>query len=167
MPRPDLDLIRQRYAFRCGYCGVHEVSVGGLLTVDHYQPLASGGDDGLDNLIYACIRCNQYKHTYWPSAQDEANGLRILHPLQDILAHHYLLNPQTGQLEALTETGRFHVALLHLNRPQLVRNRLAQQLREALEGKVALLEQQIHELEETIGSQEKYIAALKNRIKPG
>ena len=62
MPRPDLDLIRQRYAYACGYCGVSETSAGGILTIDHFRPLAAGGDDDLDNLVYACTRCNQYKH---------------------------------------------------------------------------------------------------------
>ncbi len=164
MPRPDLELIRQRYTFACGYCGVSEVSAGGLLTVDHYRPLAADGDESLANLIYACIRCNQHKYTYWPTEEDANLGLRVLHPLRDILSHHYRLNPQTGRLEPLTETGRFHITLLHLNRPRLVRHRLAQQLREVMEGKLALLERQIHELEETITAQERYISALEEQI---
>ena len=43
MPPPELDLIRQRYAYACGYCGVNEVSAGGVLTIDHYRPLSAGG----------------------------------------------------------------------------------------------------------------------------
>jgi hypothetical protein len=129
MPRPDLDLIRQRYGYSCGYCGVSEVAAGGILTVDHYHPLAAGGDDSLDNLVYACVRCNQYKHDYWPASEEQARGFKVLHPLQDVLAEHYRLNPQTGQLEPLTETGRFHITLLRLNRPQLVKHRLAHELR--------------------------------------
>lgn len=164
MPRPDLELIRQRYAFACGYCDVSEISAGGLLTVDHFCPLAAGGDDSLDNLVYACIRCNQHKYTYWPTEEEIKLGLRVLHPLRDVLAYHYRLNPQTGWLEPLTVAGRFHITLLHLNRPQLVRHRLAQQLRDVMEGKLALLERQIHELEETITAQERYIAALEEQI---
>lgn len=87
MSRPDLDLIRQRYAFACGYCGVSEVSTGGLLTVDHYRPLAAGGDDSLDNLVYACVRCNQYKHTYWASADDESLGLRMSTAVVDCIRY--------------------------------------------------------------------------------
>lgn len=75
MPLPDLNLIRQRYNYACGYCAVTEVSSGGLLTVDHYQPLASGGSDDLENLVYACMRCNQYKHRFWPTADNELHGL--------------------------------------------------------------------------------------------
>ncbi|MEZ4832045.1 MAG: hypothetical protein R2873_08610 [Caldilineaceae bacterium] len=111
------------------------------------------------------VRCDQYKHTYWPTSAEYETGLRILHPLQNIFAQHYRLNAQNGQLEHLTETGRFHIALPRLNRPQLVRYRLAQQLREVIEGKLALLELQIHELQETIAAQERYIAALNDQLK--
>jgi hypothetical protein len=40
--------------------------VGGLLTIDHFQPRSKGGTDALENLIYACINCNQHKQDYWP-----------------------------------------------------------------------------------------------------
>ncbi len=164
MSRLELDLIRQRYAYACGYCGVTEVSAGGLLTVDHHRPLSSGGSDDLDNLVYACVRCNQYKHSYWPTATDEALGLRVLHPMQDLLTQHYRINRQTGHLDPLTETGQFHIILLRLNRPQLVKHRLAQELRTVLAGKLDLLEKQIHELQKTIAAQERYISALEEQI---
>ena len=87
----DLDLIRQRYSHACGYCGVNEVSAGGVLTIDHYRPLSAGGSGSgsLDNLVYACVRCNQYKHSFWPTAEEEGLGFRILHPLHDSLAAHF------------------------------------------------------------------------------
>lgn len=72
--------VRQRYEFRCGYCGVSEVDTGGELTVDHYHPVAAGGDDTDDNLVYACFKCNQYKGDYHPTEEDLARQLRVLHP---------------------------------------------------------------------------------------
>ena len=165
MPRPDLDLIRQRYAYACGYCGVSETSAGGILTIDHFRPLAAGGDDDLDNLVYACTRCNQYKHMYWPTPDDLAHGFRVLHPLRDVRAEHLHLNSQNARLEPLTPTGQFHIALLRLNRPELVKHRMAQQLRELLEDKLSLLEQQIRDLQDTIAAQERYIAALEKRLR--
>ena len=164
MSRPELDLIRQRYGYACGYCGVTEISAGGLLTVDHHRPLSAGGDDDLDNLVYACVRCNQYKHSYWPTASEEAHGLRVLPPLHDLLTQHYRLNRQAGQLDPLTETGYFHITLLRLNRPQLVKHRLAQEIRDVLAGKLDLLEKQIHELQGTVAAQERYISALEEQI---
>ena len=135
------------------------------MTVDHYRPLSAGGNDDLDNLVYACIRCNQYKHTYWPTEAESSQGFRVLHPLQDTLTQHYKLVPQTGQLEPLTVTGQFHITLLRLNRPQLVKFRLAQQLQDVFEQKLMLLEQQIHEMQATIAAQERYIAALLDQLR--
>ena len=42
---PQLQQVRERYGFRCGYCGVTEVDVGGELTVDHFRPVSAGGDN--------------------------------------------------------------------------------------------------------------------------
>jgi hypothetical protein len=48
----------------------------------------------------------------------------------DVTAH-YRYDETTGRMEPLTETGRFHIALLRLNRPELVAHRLRQQIAEA------------------------------------
>ena len=48
-----------------------------------------------------------------------------------------------------------------LNRPQLIKYRLAQQLQDLLQGKLRLQEQQIHELQATISAQRRYISALQ------
>ncbi|MBE7531486.1 MAG: HNH endonuclease [Chloroflexi bacterium] len=112
--------MRLKYLRACGYCGVTETSAGSELTIDHYQPHASGGTEADDNLVYACTKCNQYKHNFWPTAQQLAQGLRILHPLNDDISIHISANDEAGYLVALTPTGMFHINLLHLNRPQLV-----------------------------------------------
>lgn len=66
MAHPRLQIVRERYSNCCGYCGVSETDAGGELTVDHFRPLSAGGDDSDDNLVYACIRCNQYKGILLP-----------------------------------------------------------------------------------------------------
>jgi hypothetical protein len=38
---------RQRFASRCGYCGVSDVEVGATLTIDHHRPRSRGGSDKL------------------------------------------------------------------------------------------------------------------------
>ena len=70
MAHPRLPTVRERYAFCCGYCGVSEADVGGELTVDHFCPVSAGGDDSDENLVYACVRCNQYKGALRPEATD-------------------------------------------------------------------------------------------------
>jgi hypothetical protein len=164
MRHPKFEAVRQRYQRTCGYCGVTETDVGSELTVDHYQPRVAGGSDNDDNLIYACIKCNQYKGDFWPDADDVTHGRRVLHPLQDDREAHVVEHEQTGSVEALTETGRFHMALLRLNRPQLVEHRLVRRLQRVLREKQDLLQQQIAELEKTIGAQERYIAMLEAQL---
>jgi len=63
--------VRERAGFACEFCGISETDTGGQLTVDHFRPKAKGGDDSLDNLLYCCARCNQYKLDYWPSRPDD------------------------------------------------------------------------------------------------
>ncbi len=58
--------IRALYGFRCGYCGVTETEAGGQLEIDHFRPRSHGGEDALDNLVYACPTCNRFKGDYWP-----------------------------------------------------------------------------------------------------
>ncbi|MCB0108495.1 MAG: HNH endonuclease [Caldilineaceae bacterium] len=164
MSHPRFEVVRRLYRFACGYCGTTETTSGGEMTVDHYMPRAVGGDDELDNLVYACWKCNQYKHDFWPSQDDIAHQRRILHPLLDDLAVHLHKNEQTGQLEALSETGHFHITTLRLNRPQLIRHRLSQQLQKMLQEKHLLLEAQIAELQRTVIAQEKYLAILRMQI---
>lgn len=64
--------VRQRAHFACEYCGVTETDTGGELTVDHFQPQAKGGSDEPENLLYCCVRCNQYKVDYWPNHSSES-----------------------------------------------------------------------------------------------
>lgn len=160
MSHPLFEAVRQRYRQSCGYCGVTETTVGGELTLDHYQPLSAGGSDELDNLVYACMKCNQYKSDFWPDDADLAQGRRLLQPGIDDAFLHMSEDEATGRLHGLTPTGAFHITVLRLNRPQLVAHRLARRLQRILEEKVRLLEQQNAELERTIAAQERYLDVL-------
>ena len=93
--------------------------------MDHFRPRSSGGGDDLTNLVYACFRCNLFKSDFYPQLElDFAPEQRILHPLRDDIGRHYLLRENSGWLVPITETGRFHIAVLQLNRPELVAYRL-------------------------------------------
>ena len=106
MAHPKHEQVRQRYNHRCGYCGVSEVDVGSELTVDHYQPLSADGDDSDDNLVYACMKCNQYKGDFFPTDDDLAYGRRVLHPLRDDVSDHVRENRQTRHLCISQRDGR-------------------------------------------------------------
>jgi hypothetical protein len=120
--------IRQRAGFACEYCGVEEIDVGGELTIDHFQPRTHEGGDELENLIYCCVRCNQYKLDYWPIAvTDQA----LWNPRRESCSLHFV-ELEEGFLHPLTPTGVFTLQRLRLNRPPLVayRSRKRQQVSE-------------------------------------
>jgi 5-methylcytosine-specific restriction endonuclease McrA len=102
-----------RHRAQCTYefCGISEIDAGGLLTIDHFQPRSKQGSNHLDNLIYACISCNQYKQDYWPR-QD--NAPKLWNPRQDSASQHFV-EQEDGQLTALTPTGEFTIQRLRLN----------------------------------------------------
>ncbi len=149
--------LRERFDYRCGYCGTHEIEHGSLLEIDHFRPRTQGGSDRLDNLVYACTACNRAKAAYWPATTAPPHR-KLLHPLEDTLADHARLG-EDGQLTPTTQRGEFHVMWLRLNRPQLVAARRqrqqlqrAQQKQQELEALVAQLlaqyEQQIERIAE-------------------
>ena len=47
----------------CFYCGCRPER----LTVDHYVPLARGGRHDIENIVFACHRCNSEKRDLMPS----------------------------------------------------------------------------------------------------
>jgi hypothetical protein len=112
--------VRQRATFACEFCGVTEIDSGGELTVDHFRPQTKGGADDLDNLLYSCNRCNQYKADYWPAHPGDPV---LWNPRQESM-HTHLFTLADGMLYSLTPTGTFTLKRLRLNRPPLVAYRL-------------------------------------------
>jgi len=147
MRQDEAEAIRQRFQFRCGYCGVSEREVGAKLTVDHFQPRSQGGLDEPGNWVYCCHACNEFKGNCWQPSSPH----RILHPLRDDLATH-LVEQDDGTLHALSETGTFHIETLHLNRLQLVAYRCERRRLEAAQQTRGRLLERLQNLEEQLKS---------------
>lgn len=112
------DAVRLRCDFRCVYCGVSETETGARLTIDHFKPVAHGGTDDADNLVYACHACNEFKGDYHETDPDRA----LLHPLNDDLTAH-IAETLTHSLVPLTEHGRVYIVTMRLNRVEAVARR--------------------------------------------
>ena len=164
MAHPKLQTVRERYAFCCGYCGVSETDVGGELTVDHFRPISAGGDDSDANLVYACVRCNQYKGTLLPEATGRAYERHLLHPLRDDLLAHIREDESTGRLEGLTTTGCFHIIALRLNRQALIVHRQRRYLAVLLEARLAQALAENTALRERLAQRDLYITHLEERL---
>jgi len=111
--------LRRRACFACEFCGVSETDAGGLLTVDHFQPKAKGGNDDSGNLLYCCARCNSYKLDYWPKHPEHP---MLWNPRREPPTQHFL-ELDDGRLHPSTATGAFTVLRLRLNRPALIAHR--------------------------------------------
>ncbi len=125
--------VRRAYNFACGYCSVREEDAGSELELDHFKPRSLDGGDALENLVYCCTTCNRIKGDFWAIAPTEK---RLLHHQNDDLSLH-LRQDSNGLLTGLTETGKFHLTRLRLNRPPLIALRRARaeniRLREELQ----------------------------------
>ena len=136
--------VRRAYDFACGYCDVREEDTGGELELDHFYPRVLGGSDELENLVYCCTNCNRFKGQFWAVSTAEQ---RLLHPRRDDLNLH-LRQDSDGFLTALTETGKFHLRRLRLNRPPLLalrraraeNSRLREELHQAQSAQKSLIE---------------------------
>lgn len=114
--------VRRRARFACEYCGVSETSVGGELTIDHFRPQSKNGGDEIENLVYACVRCNLYKGDFWVNNTDRAT---LWNPRTELFENHFG-QTENGFLFALSETGELTLLTLKLNRPQLIAHRRQQ-----------------------------------------
>jgi 5-methylcytosine-specific restriction endonuclease McrA len=62
--------ILRRDSNRCQYCGRGDLP----LTIDHVVPRTRGGDESWENLVCACMKCNNKKGDRTP----EEAGLKLL-----------------------------------------------------------------------------------------
>ncbi len=145
MRQDEREALRQRFRFRCGYCGVSERDAGAELTVDHFQPRSRGGLHIPENWVYCCHACNKFKGDFWQSDSSH----RILHPLRDEMTAH-ITEKEDGLLQARTETGLFHIEQLHLNRRQLVALRRERRRLEAARLSQTHLLERLEQLEEQV-----------------
>ncbi len=152
--------VRQRANFACEFCDISETDTGGELTIDHFRPSSKGGDDSLDNLLYSCVRCNQYKLDYWPDHPGEPT---LWNPRLEPASTHFI-ELDDGTLYPLTETGLFTLQRLRLNRSPLIQHRLRkrqekeeQRLLERYRDLTQLLEQLLNQQADLMEEQQELL----------
>lgn len=94
LPFKNIELSRKnlhrRDSFRCQYCGRKYTA----LTIDHIIPKSRGGADSWENLITACVQCNNKKGSQTP---EEAKMPLLSKPSKP---HHILFMKQyLGRVE--------------------------------------------------------------------
>lgn len=142
--------VRAIYGPRCGYCGRTEAEIGAELTFDHFRPHSYGGPNAVENIVYACHACNEFKGSYW---SDEPEG-RLLHPLNDDLTAH-IREDDDGLLSPLTPLGTAYIRILQLNRAPLVASRAENNRRRQAEERLSRIESSLRQVLERITALEK------------
>lgn len=137
------EYLSQAFNGKCGYCesvidpkfgsidryrpnnGVREIN-------EYYQDLYWWLTFEWRNLIYCCSECNQYKANYFPitgkrarSSKDDLNNENplLLNPYEDNINEHIIVNYLDCTFSGKTSKGKQTIALLRLNRDNLISQR--------------------------------------------
>ncbi len=78
--------ILRRDGHRCQFCGRGDVP----LTVDHVFPVSRGGEDTWENLVAACVQCNNRKGDRTPEEADMPLRRRPMRPNHVTFIRHFV-----------------------------------------------------------------------------
>ncbi len=103
------------------------------MEVDHFRPKGLPEFAHLElawtNLYYCCRRCIQHKSSKWPNTDELEQGLRFVDPCEEDPDEHFRLTrdesgDENGKIASETQAGRYSIAMIRLNRKQLIDIRL-------------------------------------------
>jgi hypothetical protein len=116
--------VATRANYRCEYCLSPQVVTAQSFHCDHVIPRAKGGLTTLDNLCYACPRCNLRKADL-TTGMDPLTGdlISLFHPRQQTWSDHFAWSSDYLYILGLTSSGRATVDVLQLNDEVLRRAR--------------------------------------------
>jgi hypothetical protein len=119
LPKSVRQQVRQRATACCEYCGKPEGFSPIEHQIDHVIAVQHGGSDAIDNLVYACFRCNNKKGSNIASLDRDTDQLvPLFNPRTDTWGDHFF--EDDGQIKAKTSTGRVTVLVLGFNDPKEV-----------------------------------------------
>lgn len=116
-------LVRQDFVQTCAYCLMTEIFAGGTenFELDHFRPRSQFPQllNEFQNIYYACHPCNHAKSDKWPSAELEELGYSFVDFCVDVFATHFEASA-SGHWRGITESGKYTLDALRLNRSHLV-----------------------------------------------
>jgi hypothetical protein len=121
---PMRQLVAKRANYRCEYCLLHENDVLGRHEADHIRPIKHHGETTLDNLAFACLRCNRHKGTDIAGYDNVTGQLTpLFNPRLEKWGEHFKIDH--GIIRALTAQARVTIDILNLNAPERIEERIA------------------------------------------
>jgi hypothetical protein len=116
--------VRRRANLVCEYCHFPQQFAELPFQIDHVIPQQHGGPTKVANLALACFRCNTHKGTNLAGIDARSGRVtRLFNPRQDSWPEHFVWDGP--KLKGLTAIGRATIAVLRMNRPDLVLTRAA------------------------------------------
>ena len=108
------EFVRTRAGGRCEYCRIPDGADEWPFHLEHIISRQHGGGGELENLAWACSRCNLNKGPNLSSI-DPASGepTPLFHPRTQHWEEHFQIND--GRIVGLTVVGRVTVRLLAMN----------------------------------------------------
>lgn len=114
--------VRLNAGGRCEYCRRpdHETAYGH--TIDHIIPIKHGGLTILENLVYACLFCNQHKGTDVAVYDHETGHLTpLFNPRTQKWEEHFSVEQYV--IVPKTIVGRVSILILQMNAPKQIEAR--------------------------------------------
>jgi len=117
--------VKERAHSLCEYCGVSDAATLASHEPDHIIGEQHGGATELENLAYACFRCNRFKSPNIATVDPQTNALvPLYHPRSDYWHDHFSLIGDSAFIQPLTDIGRGTASLLRFNDEQRIALRL-------------------------------------------
>ena len=92
------------------------------------------------------VRCNHHKHDWWPSPQEQKADVRFLNCCHEIDYGEQLFEDEKGAIIPRGPAATYHQRMLKLNRPDLVRLRIARRrLNDEIESEFCQIETEFDE----------------------
>jgi hypothetical protein len=111
--------IQKRAGFRCEYCHLPESVAELRFQVDHVVAEKHGGATALENLCYACFRCNSHKGPNLAGLDERSGAMaRLFNPRSDTWSEHF--HWSGPKLVGKTAMGRATINVLCVNRMDTV-----------------------------------------------
>ncbi len=108
-------VVRERADGRCEYCRLPDARPPAEpFHLEHIVARQHGGLTILENLAWACHRCNRHKGTNLSGVDPDTGAVvPLFHPRRDVWKEHFAV--EGYRLRGLTPTGRATVWLLQMN----------------------------------------------------
>lgn len=110
----------------CEYCQSQAAFSSQPFAVEHILPFSKGGKTALDNLVFSCQGCNNYKFTSTTGVDSVMRKtVALFNQREQIWNAHFVWNDDFTLIIGVTPTGRATVKTLQLNREGCVNLRRA------------------------------------------